>query len=1105
MQLLRDWHDCGLPTATRPVPFSTRFEPIPQAVRASDSPMNQASFPSPRQILAGLLLITIPSLAGAQSPAHDNFKGRWMNYEVGTMGAFAVDPGTGDVYSFNQPGARVFLAPGGVPDLQSQVPVGPGTASIAFRPESHELWVVDRVTSTIAVIQTLTGQVIEVIQVGAEPHMVVFTASGEQAFVTCAAAGQVDVIDTFMYAVKKSIPIPARSPRGLAIVGDSVFVTPLLSGNGSVPRGNPTNGRTDDIVDIDVPGPASGTRKLPDHDLYVIRVRALAEDAHLDADATVSGLGTVLYNVRQRPGTAELWVPHTEALNVPFKGEKSYIDGQVTRNRIAVIDTTQLGASSAITMIDLDALIPVDLRCSTPTDVAFTSDGALAFVSGYGSDTIAVLSPRGGQATWLGSIRLTPAEDYPDGVGPRSLTLSADDSVLMVHNKGTNSMTRIVLDQLPTTPGFAHSTTPASTKPLGWDPAPVDINQGRIHFNRTQNSASNTTSCMTCHVDGDVDGIAWDLSGYIDPEGLAPTTLAFPVDNKGPLVTQSVRRLKEVGPYHWRGEKKKLKQFNGTFIDLMERTEGGALKHLSGAFFYVVQYMEHLALAHNPRQAADRSLTAIQAAGFDLFQNRTVLGNQTCTDCHSLPLGTAGEIVDNRSDGLAPTGVVPSLRGVADKASTELVIGGAYGTRTEAGIGYGHAGAYPSLERFLIEHASAVAPGTVQDLTPDEAHKLSEFLRVFDTGSAPASAWQSIARRANHQSFVAAELAAQEAQAQLGYCDLIYRYGPVDWNGQQIYMSGMFNPQTGRYASAAMGQPSVSSADLMAIAASDQPVVFLGLPPFMGSPVALDRDNDNVYDLDEILYGTDPENNDTDDDGFHDGYELSWQMNPLVPNTSSPDQRSPQLTGPVQVMYTTTNTVKLEFHTDEPVRCLLSFNGGPPVLRAPLKPKQDVDFSLVVGELKSNTVYDFELHLTDLAGNVTLSHVIVPTKAYSLPNPAHVVNLDLSIIQDASGTGPSDFAARVTMELSPGSPAVGYTVQVVAYYSAYDESQQINLGTFVGNTNRAGRHGFRIVVPQSLPSGLGEVYFVVEKVTAPVGMPIYAEGDDIEMFASIPY
>ena len=50
---------------------------------------------------------------------------------------------------------------------------------------------------------------------------------------------------------------------------------------------------------------------------------------------------------------------------------------------------------------------------------------------------------------------------------------------------------------------------------------------------------------------------------------------------------------------------------------------------------------------------------------------------------------------------------------------------------------------------------------------------------------------------------------------------------------------------------------------------------------------------------------------------------------------------------------------------------------------------------------------------------------------------------------------------------------------------------------------------WRLRVPwecsRGLPSGLGEVYFVVEKVTAPVGMPIYAEGDDIEMFASIPY
>lgn len=1058
--------------------------------------------------LSGLALLALPLVAHAQSDAPDNFKGLWMNYEVGTLEPFAFSSAGDEVYVANQPGSRVFHFPSGAFEVRDEVPVGPGTASIGFRPGSDELWIVDRVTSTVAILDTTTGQVLETIEVGAEPHGLAFTADGDRGYVSCSAAGQVDVIDASTRTVVKSHPIPSRAPRGMALLGDHVYVAPLLSGNGSTTRGNTSNGRTDTAVEIHFPELFPGTRPLPDRDLFGIQVTGVPSTSFVDASHTVRKLGTVLYDVTARPGSSELWIPNTEALNVPFRGEKAFLNGQVAQNRISIVDVSLLGQgnnNAAISIIDLDTLIPVEHHASTPTDVAFSADGTRAFVAGYGSDTIAVLSAAAGPVTWLGSIHITPAGSYPDGAGPRNLAVSPDDQFLYVHTKGESGMVRIPLAALPTTPGFSYTTHVGQSRALGWDPLPGDINQGRVHFNRTQNSLTNSSSCMSCHVDGHVDGVVWDLSGYLDPEGVAPSAMAFPIDNKGPLVTQSVRHLKEVGPYHWRGEKKKLVKFNRTFVDLMQREENGASKDLGNNFRYITQYMETLAIGPNPRQAFDRSLTAEEEAGRNLFLFRPVLGGLTCNDCHTLPLGTRGEIVDNQSNGLAPSGVVPSLREVADKESTPYTVGGPFGERTEAGIGYGHNGVQPDLEAILFAHLESASPGQPQALTSVEIAKLEAFLKVFDTGHAPAAAHQATATAANHLAFESETLGPWMQRAQAGDCDLVYRYGPIQWHGLSLYMTGRYDPPSGKFLQAAANLPQLDPSDLMAVAASGQPVTFLGVPPFMGEPMALDRDNDGVFDLDELLIGTDPENTDTDEDGYFDGYERKWNMDPLVHNATSPDQDAPQIVGGFQVIYETTNAIKFEFHTNEPARALFSYNGGGPVLRAPLKPKHGKHFSVVLSELEPNSPYDIEVHLTDLEGNVSTPHLVAHTLPFVQPHPAFVSSFELGLIQAAGGASGADVRARVTMELDSGVPAAGYDLEGIAYYVADDDSQHVDLGVHRKTTGPAGRAGFRITIPANIPQGQGHIYFAVKAVRAPGGSPIYAEGDDVEPFSKLPY
>lgn len=1056
--------------------------------------------------LLGLAVGTLAPAIRAQGAGQllDDQKGRWMHYEVGYLDAIAFTADPTRFWTLNQPGSRVLQV--GLPNLGSthEIPTGPGLASIALRPGTQELWTVDRVTATVSVIHTGSRKLERSIRVGAEPHGIVFTANGDRAYITCSAVDRVDVIAAASYTVVGSIAIPAKSPRAIARVGDWVYVAPFFSGNGSAPRGNPLTADPDDIVDVRHTQDFPGVTPLPDRDLFAFQVTGTPGNEVLDSSRTVNELGTTLFNARLRPGSSELWIPHTDALNARFVGEKNFPDGQVVKNRIAIVDTTLLGNGTnqnAVRILELDALAPdATVRVAAPTDVAFTSDGSRAFVCGYGSDTIGVLAVAGTNVTWLGTLLVKTEDIYPNGVGPRSLKVSPDDRWLVTSNKGENSLVRVDLRTIPAVAPFER--VASYSIDLGFDPTPGDLIQGRVHFIRTRNSGSATSSCNSCHVDGYLDGLAWDLGTFLDPEGTPLDQLAFPLDDKGPMVTQSVRRMREVGPWHWRGEKKELRHFNDTFVNLLERIGPGGLATLGVDFMYIVQYMEHLAIPPNHRQQRDRSLTPEQQAGLDLFLNQPVLDGKSCADCHALPLGTSGELVDNQGGGRAPTGVVPQLRGVVDRLAPPFDVGGDFGVRTELGAGLNHGGGNASFLDLMLRPLPPPQVGRHFELTPADAAKIAAFLEVFDTGMAPAAAWQVTANAQNAGTIVASDLAFMLDQAQKGFCDVVFRYGPESWNGASVYFGGLYDPAASDFAPASVTLPRLDLPALLNLAANGTPVTFLGLPPMMGWTVGLDRDNDKLLDLDERLEGTDWEEWDTDLDKYPDGYEVVWGMDPTTHDSNAPDTVPPALVGAVDVVYTTTNAVRLEWRTNEPVRVTVSYNGQTPVLRTPLKPRYDDTFSEVVGNLEPDTLYHFQFHMQDLNNKVSLVHFDVQTRPLVEPLPARIEELELAQVVQ---TGGPVLRARVKLTWGADGPAPGYELHATAYYASDDESLQVDLGNHSATTGPQGLVNFYLPIPQSIATGAGKLYFSVESIDAPGASAPYVEGMDVLSWSSLPY
>lgn len=1029
-------------------------------------------------------------------PAHvqvpfDDLRDRAVHWDVHPLEPLLISKELGGaaIFALNQPGARLASFDPATLAKTAEVALGPGAVSLAERPGTSELWITDRVSRAVTIVERTTRAILDSIRVDAGPHGLAFSPNGERCYVACSDANRVDVIDVATRTVVNRIDVPLEQPRALVEHGGVIWVAPLLSGNRTAPQGASSSGPGVDLV------AQIANAALPDRDLVGIPIGLDPAHDAVDPALTVTGIGSVLFNLHVRPGTDELWIPNTDALNADQVGQKNFVAGQFVSNRITIVDTS---GQAAPQVLDLDALAPAGVRCAQPTGLAFDPVRPRVYVCGYGSDLIAVLDLAGGAATWAGAIQVPNKQLYPKFTGPRTCAVDSTGANLWVFHKGDNSLVRIDLASLPTTPNF--NVVAPNPVTLGFEPTSGEERQGRNHFINARNSKSLTTSCASCHVDGHTDGLLWELSDFLDPEGTPGAALGFPLDLKGPLITSSTRRQAETAPYHWRGEKKKLVEFNQNFIALMEREQNGVSKDLGPDFRYLEHYIKRLAEPANPRQALDRSLSPLEQRGADLFVSKRVFGDATCATCHALPLGTFGEVTESHVPGPFRFADTAQLRGVVDRLTPPFVLGGALGVRTELGAGLSHGGAFASVRDLLLAPHPTDPTKQAFALTKDEADALAAFLAVFDTGLAPSTAYQATATPANLATFRAEHLDFLLAQAELGHNDLVFRDGVMQIGGHFVTISGYYDRKLHAFVTARAADAPLSPEDVLARVAAGRPVTFIGVPGLMGRPMGVDRDVDGLFDLDELDRGTDPEELDTDVDGFPDGYEVKWGMDPLAKSSSSPDVTPPALLAAPKLVYTTTNTVKFEFETDEVCRVQLSYNGGIPVQRLPLQNDFDFEFSVTLNELEPAKAYAIDFELKDPSGNVAHVPYFVTTKARAFGDPVHVQDLTLAIAPTGGGE-----ELWVAVELRHGSvaPPPGYGLRFTVYQRAADGTLATVTNDLHVSSNGFGQAVAVLPLPAKGPANPATLFAVLRDVTAPVGAPQWISALDKKPYASV--
>jgi YVTN family beta-propeller protein len=721
------------------------------------------------------------------------------------------------------------------PVLVAEIPVGLEPVSVAA-PTNDEAWVVNEVSDTVSVVSLSRRIVVATLPASDEPSDVVF-AKG-RAFVSCARNKLIRVFDMATRAQITSIPVNGIEPRALAVdsSGERVYSAFLLSGNRTtvlLPANAPAQPAP---TNPELPAPPKTALIVPTNDsriAYTVLDHDVAEiDTNsLEVTRYFGDVGTAILNLAVHPVTGEPWVANIESHNLVRFEPK--LRGHVADHRLARLNR-ETGVSVSFDLnpgTDYEMLPNPQARESAlaePRDLIFSRDGTKLWVAAFASDRVACVDSATGQV--ISRVSLRPEYQGPRRMrGPRGLAWQEERGHLFVLNKLSDTIsviqtaTSAVLTEVPL---------------ASYDPMPTEVREGRGFLYDARLSGNGTISCATCHLDADRDGIAWDLG---DPGGkvivTTGTDIGFPGIKerqnhpmKGPMVTQTLRGMAGKAPFHWRGDKADIVDFNPTFpnllaADLLPEADMTALR----------TYLLSINLHPNPNLQRDGSLPAQfdrgdPRAGKALFESST--GN--CFECHAGAAGTNNNIDSRVEVGSSQPVKNASLSTVYQR----LDFDSRAGKECLSGFGLIHDGTGFSLP---IGH-----PYVLDSLsTFQQFYDVIAYVKCFPTGTLPAIG-ASFTITAQNQASAVGELSQMEDLARNSKVDFVVR-GLIGGRPRSF----IFRASTGTYHSDIAGEPATDLASLVQQMNSDDILNFLSTAPGEGERFVGDRNEDGRPDGDE--------------------------------------------------------------------------------------------------------------------------------------------------------------------------------------------------------------------------------------------------------------
>ncbi len=583
----------------------------------------------------------------------------------------ALSPSGGEIYVTCSGSDSVIVVDPAARRKIAEIEVGAMPEDVAFSPNGRRVFVTNMFDDTMSVIDPRTRKVTHTLPVGDEPHGVLTDARGQRVFVLNASSDDITVYNARTLAREKKLTA-SRRPWSLAMSPDGgrILVTHALS------RFVPF--RTPSMAEISVIDTERG----------VVEDRPVVQSANLLMGVDWHPSGEFALTTMNR--TKNL-VPMTRLLQ-----------GWTITNGLAVF-----WRDGRVDQVLLDE---PGLCFPDPTDVAFTPDGRYALVTSSGTDRVAVVDV----ARLVSIIRGAPEHErlhvLPNHMGkptefvaahipvkdsPRGVLIMPDNHTAFVANSLDDSLSVIDLDKLES----------VGRIDLGGPREISDIRRGERLFHNAGVTFHRQFSCHTCHPDGHIDGITYD----IEPDGIGSS----PVDNR------TLRGILDTAPFKWEGTNPSLRRQCGPRLAVFfTRIQPFTPEELEVLDLYISTILR----PPNRYRPLGADFTEAQRRGKAIFERthdntgNLIPEDNRCIACHFPPYYTDREVHDigtrhpldaeERFD-------TPHLNNIYDSAP------------------YLHNGMAETLEEIWTVYNPNDEHGVTNDMTKDQLNDLIEYVKTL--------------------------------------------------------------------------------------------------------------------------------------------------------------------------------------------------------------------------------------------------------------------------------------------------------------------------------------------------------------------------------------
>ena len=585
--------------------------------------------------------------------------------------------------------------------------------NLALSPDGRELWVVCEGSGTVCVLDPVTRRKIAEIAVGGQPNEVAFTPDGRKAFVSNRLDDNVSVVDV---AARKAIATleVGDEPHGLLVDQQGKYLYVLNTSMDSISVFDVATQR--EVKRLSASRSPWALAQSPDGQSILVthalsrmvgdRAPSVSEVTVLDAAQAVVADRIAVPGANLLQGAA--WHPSGDYALVTLLRTKNLVP--MTRVNRGWTISNGLGIIWRDGTVDQVLLDQSDLCFPDPTGVRITPDGRHALVTSSSTDRVAVVdlqklialvkaaSPREREhvlPNHLGKSVEYVVKFIPTGTTPKGLVCSADGAFAYVANMMSDSVTVIDLRRLET----------VASVDLGGPTEVTKRRRGERLFHNANMSFHRQFSCSTCHPDGHIDGIVYD----IEDDGIG----------MGPIDNRTLRGINDMAPYKWTGINPSLKRQCGPRLAVfITRIQPFTPEQLDDLHYYLCS----IPRPPNRYRKLGEDLTEAQRRGKAMFHRaqtndrRPIPIEKRCSTCHAPPLYTDGRLHyvgtkfpydrDGKFD-------VPQLLNIYDSAP------------------YLHNGIAQTLEEIWTKYNPNDDHGVTNDMTKDQLNDLIEYLKTL--------------------------------------------------------------------------------------------------------------------------------------------------------------------------------------------------------------------------------------------------------------------------------------------------------------------------------------------------------------------------------------